>query len=137
MNRQRLLRRLIPLFVAFVTTGAFADWTKVGHGITDFDLYADPSTTDKEGDVVRMSDLLDLKWPRVVSGISYLSIKTRHEYNCKDQKARILAFSWYPKNMGNGVPVHTDDEAFEWEAVPANTTSDILWNVACKGTAAR
>ncbi len=123
--------QVLLVILAVVSGTASAEWMKVGKGNSDFTLYSDPSTIDKEADLVRMSDLADFKLPRLAGGLSYFSIKTRHEYNCKDHKARILSFAWYSKNMGNGVAVHTDDEPFEWEPVQANTPSEALWKVVC------
>ena len=125
--------QVLLVVLAVVSATASADWTKVGTGNSDFTLYSDPSTIDREADLVRMSDLADFKLPRLAGGLSYFSIKTRHEYKCKERKARILSFTWYSKNMGNGVAVHTDDEPFEWESVQANTTSEALWKIVCGG----
>lgn len=132
-HRKTFAFAFVVLALAVLSGTASAEWTGVGKGNSSFNLYADPSTIDREADLVRMSDLADFKLPRVAGGLNYLSIKSRHEYNCRDRKSRILSFTWYSKNMGNGVAVHTDDEPFEWESVQANTTSEALWKLACGG----
>jgi hypothetical protein len=128
-----MIKLLVVLLAAVASTSVFAEWIKVGRGNADFFLYADPMTIHQDGNSVKMLAMTDFKVTHVAGGLSFLSIKSQREFDCKDRKARILSFAWYPKNMGNGVAVHTDDEAFEWESVRADTTIEALWKIACSG----
>jgi len=128
---KRFFKVTLTTLLVLASSEVFAEWVKVGGGNPNSDLYVDSSTIRKNGNMVKMWDMTDFKSTRVGGGLSYLSIKTQHEFDCKDQKARILSFTWYSKNKGNGAAAHTDNQAFEWETIPAETARAALWKVAC------
>jgi len=99
-------KAILMMLLAGVSSSAAAEWIAVGSGEPST-LYADPSTIRKAGDRVQMLDLLDFKTAQVTEGYRYMSSKTLSEYDCKEERTRILYFTLHSENMGRGEAVFT------------------------------
>ena len=66
------------------------------------------------------------------TGASYLSSKAQDEYDCKDEKNRILAFTWFDGKMGSGKVVYSDSNVRdEWSPIQPGSIGETLWKIAC------
>ena len=112
--------------------GAIADWIKVAELETG-SIYADPDSIRRDGDLVKMGTLYDLKVPisSKTNGKRYVSQKLQGEYDCREEQWRILYFSWHSRNMGGGEMVEYLADAYKWEPVPAGSGVEILRHFAC------
>ena len=131
-------KALLMLILAAVSCSAMAEWVRVGSNETaNLIIYADPDTIHRTGDIVRMLSLLDYSVSQRSAGstafpaASYLSVKSNHEYDCKKNLQRILAYYWYSQNMGNGTVVLSDETVDDWYTVNPHSTKEILLNSAC------
>ncbi|MBI5625752.1 MAG: hypothetical protein HY935_00885 [Nitrosomonadales bacterium] len=122
---------LLMLLLAFVSSGALAEWVKVG-GNGDNTLYADPASIIKSSNMVKMRTLHDYKVAVKVAGAVYLSSEVQEEYDCKGNHSRTLFFSFHSRNMGKGKKVYSDTELHAWEPVRLGSVREILWKFACK-----
>lgn len=107
-----------------------AEWTKV-EGNEYVTFYVDPATISKAGDKAIMLTLVDFKTANRNGGNPYMSTKTQHEYDCTENKWRLLDFSYHSGNMGEGELVHTDAEPGHWEPVKPGSGTQIRWKIAC------
>ena len=110
---------------------AFGEWVKV----TESDrvsVYMDRATFRRDGDVLKVSLLYDLKAAPNRTAEQYLSIKTLREYDCAEQKDRSPATYWYSEHMGRGEVVMSSGFAQEWSKVVPGSIGHDIWNVACK-----
>ena len=130
------MKVLIALALTIVSGSAIAKWEEV----TSNDLatfYAEPSSIRRNGAMVKMWGLMDLNKPEIPRppgvGKAFLSSKTQHEYDCKEERARILGFTRFDGNMGNGSAVESVyGVAGEWEPVMPESILEDLWKIACK-----
>lgn len=107
-----------------------AEWIKVeGNGYVTF--YVDPATISKAGNKAVMLTLVDFKTANKNGGSPYMSTKTQHEYDCTENKWRLLNFSYHSGNMGGGELVHTYAEPGQWEPVKPGSGTQIRWKIAC------
>jgi hypothetical protein len=128
----RMREAILMLLLAIASSSAVADWVEVSHDETSV-TYADPATIGRAGDVVKMWTLLDFKAPQARPyATPYISQKTLHEYDCKEQRARIVQFLRYSENMGGGEVVPTDSAPEEWKPVVTGSIVEKLRGVACK-----
>ena len=74
-----------------------AEWTRVGESDKKggYTAYADLASILRVGDRAKMWALFDYKIVQKVSGVDFLSEKIRREFECKEKKMRILAFSLF------------------------------------------
>lgn len=124
-----LMRKVVlMLAMAISCSSVNAAWTKVtanDEAIT----YADVSTIHRIGDIAKMSDVIDIKKPRV--GEKYSSIKSFHEYDCKLQKSRVVDYSMYSGSMGGGKIVDSNSRTHDWLPTKFGGATAALWKVAC------
>ena len=123
-------RLLMGLMLLVTATAASAEWT-VASGDDDVIQYVDKGSIRRNGNLVKMLDLIDFKTVQTVSGDSYLSDKAQSEYDCKEEKVRTLALIFFSGQMGNGKVVYSDSDTMKWIPVPPGSFGATLWKIAC------
>jgi len=111
---------------------AYAEWVAVGGndqiGMT---TYADPGTIRRKGNLVKMWQLNDFKTVQTVEGTSFLSTKKQREFNCAEERTRILAATQFSGNMGTGEVVWRNANEQKWEPVVPESIGQTLWEFTC------
>ena len=123
---------LLTLMLTLLSTSAMAEWTWVvedaGIGIT---VYVDRTSISKAGNMVKMLSLVDFKAVQGKAKYKFLSQKEQGEYDCKDEKIRILTISRSSKNLGAGEAVLSDSVPSKWVPVAPRSANEVLWEIAC------
>lgn len=128
------MKNLLMLLLAAMSTGAMAEWVRVGSNI-DTTMYADLSTIRRSGDTAKLWSLDDYKSPESVKGIPpYLSRKSQTEFDCKEERSRTLYFSVHSENMSAGNSIYAGEGFMKWRPVSPGSADEILWEVACGKT---
>jgi len=60
-----------------------------------------------------------------------MSIKRQEEYDCKEEKKRLLYLVFHSENMGKGDIVFTIDTPSKWTPIVPASISQFLGGVAC------
>jgi hypothetical protein len=126
-------KAFLMMLLAVVSSSALAEWVVVGVHDTST-LYADRASIHGAGNRVKMWALLDFKTAQQDSANprnGYLSEIARFEYNCKEQRARTLYYSWHSRHMGRGKVVSSDSDPSKWEPVLPGSEDEILREFAC------
>jgi hypothetical protein len=73
-------------------------------GETDYGMtvHVDPDTIRHEGDLVKMWELFDHKTTQTNEVGLFLSRKDQSEYNCTEERYRVLTFTQFSGNMESG-----------------------------------
>ena len=109
------MRKVILMMLLAMSSSATAEWVAVG-GNEVSNTYVDPVTVFKTGDKVKMWHLVDFNTVQVkATGKRYMSEKLQYEYDCKEERARMLNFLSHSGNMGGGVMVEGDWHPQKWE----------------------
>ncbi|OIR17698.1 hypothetical protein GALL_19200 [mine drainage metagenome] len=122
------LRLVGLLLLLMMSNHAIAGWTQISENENNI-AYADASTIIKTGSKVKMWDVLNLK---NTTNENYASLKSLQEYDCKENKSRILSYSTYSEKMGSGNVVKSSTSAHEWLPVKHGGTTEKLWKTACE-----
>jgi hypothetical protein len=113
----------------------YAEWVDVGgkveKGLTVYTVYVDPTTIRRNGDVVTLWALFDFKTIQSIVGGPWLSSKTQRQFDCVEERVRLLGFMTFTGNMGSGEPVYSNSEESKWEPVAPDGIDRKLWEVAC------
>lgn len=123
-------KSILMLLLLALSSGAAAEWTRVGRNRIGI-VYADPTTISRAGNLVTMWDLADYTEARTVSGKPHLSMRTQYEYDCEEQKSRLLEVSAYSGNMARGEAVFKDTNPRDWRPNPPDSGIATLWKFAC------
>jgi hypothetical protein len=122
---------LITLLV-LSSAPAYAEWELVsGDDEAGLTVYVDRDTIRRKGNLVKMWQLYDYKTVQTVAGDSLLSIQRQNEYDCTEERTRMLAFTWFSSNMGKGRVVYKTADEQQWEPVVPRSINRALWKVAC------
>lgn len=125
------MKRLLLGLMLLAATAASAEWTDVG-GNDQFIQYVDRDTIRRNGNFVKMWDLVDFNSVQTSSGgKSYLSSKTQLQYDCKEERSQMLAFLWFDGKMGNGKVVVSGSDPDKWSPISPRSASEALWKIAC------
>ena len=124
-------RLLMGLMLLMTATAASAEWILVGDN-DEFIQYVDRTTIRRNGNLVKIWGLRDFKTvQKAADGQSYLSSKTQEEYDCKEEKVRMLAFTVYDGKMGNGKVVESVYDATRWIPIAPESIGEAKWKKAC------
>jgi len=127
------MKRLLLFALLALSSGpVYAEWVAVGGneeaGVT---VYADPGTIRRNGKLVTLWHLNDFKTLQIAQGNSYLSVKAQHQYDCTENRERILALTKFSGNMGSGKVVYKDSHERKWKPVETGSVSHDLGKLAC------
>ena len=126
-----MCKAILMLFLAIVNSSAAAQWVEVGRSETAT-IYADPATIPKADNMAKMWILSDFQAAQARPyGAPYISQKTQREFDCKEERTRIVYFLRYSENMGAGEVVHSQSDPGAWEPVLPDSTNGVLWKLAC------
>ncbi len=127
--------KLILIAVLMLTaTSAWAYWIPIGNALPNggYVIYVDPSTIRRSGNMVKMWNLLDYKTAQVIAKSGrHLSQMAQAEYDCKEERVRVLYFSLHSEQMANGEIVYFDNKPGEWSPIPPSTINAEFWKIAC------
>jgi len=127
------MKRLILITLLVLNSGpVYAEWVLTsGNDDAGLTVYVDPDTIRRKGNLVKMWQLYDYKTIQTVAGDSLLSIKRYNEYDCTEERTRMLAYTWFSGNMGSGKVVYSTPDKQQWEPVIPRSINRTLWKVAC------
>ena len=127
------MTRLFLITLLLLSSGpVYAEWVLTsGNDDAGLTVYVDPDTIRRKGNLVKMWQLYDYKTVQTVAGDSLLSIKRYNEYDCTEERTRMLAYTWFSGNMGSGKVVYSTPDEQQWEPVIPPSINRTLWNVAC------
>ena len=132
---QTYILRFGLLLILLILTGqpAYAEWVLVsGDDEAGLKVYVDPATLRRNGNLAKMWDLFDYKTLQIVAGDSLMSMKRFNEYDCTEERTRMLGYTWFSGNKGNGNVVYSTMEQLPWEPVVPRTINGTLLKVACE-----
>lgn len=122
---------VLAILLAGAGGSAAAEWVGVGRNESNV-LYADPATIRRDGDLVKMWNLVDLRIARTdLGGTNYFSQKAEFEYDCNDRQVRLLSYSWHTGKMGGGQTGESNSVPDDWEPILPESGMEFLWRVAC------
>jgi hypothetical protein len=122
---------LITLLV-LSSSPACAEWVKVSNsdeaGKT---VYVDPATIRRNSNLVTMWQFYDYETVQTVGGIRFLTAKEQWEFDCAEERSRVLALKEFSGNMGSGTVVYTNSQVGNWVSVMPGSMGQAVWKVAC------
>jgi hypothetical protein len=127
------MKRLLLFILLVLNSGpAYAEWVKVrdgdGAGKT---VYVDPTTIRRNSNLVKMWQFYDYKSVQTVGGVRFLSAKEQWEFDCVEERSRVVALKEFSGNMGSGTVVYTNSQVGKWIPVMPGSIGQTVWKVAC------
>jgi surface-adhesin protein E len=124
----------LPLIILLLLSSApaYAEWVKVSDGDeAEKTVYVDPATIRRNSNLVKMRQFYDYKTVQTVGGIRFLTAEEQWEFDCAEERSRVLALKEFSGNMRSGTVVYSNTEVGKWQPVAPGTLGHKLWTVAC------
>ena len=121
---------LLTLLASLLVTGsAWAEWEKAA-ATDSADFYIDPATIRVDGNLRRIWEVIDYT-KKVKDG--HLSTRMRVEYDCKQERFRVMSISQHSGAMasGNNIYSYTWDPPRKWDDIPPNSYYEIVLKIVC------
>jgi hypothetical protein len=127
-----MIRLLLFTLLVLSSEPAYAEWMKIGDGDeAGKTVYVDPATIRRNSNLVKMWQFYDYKTVQTVGGIRFLSAKEQWEFDCAEERSRVLALKEFSGNMGSGTMVDTNSQVGKWIPVMPGSIGHTVWTVAC------
>jgi hypothetical protein len=126
---------LISLLVLSVGP-VYSEWVSVGgkveEGLTEYTVYVEPDTIRRNGDVVKLWALMDFYAMQTEPSPPYLSVQSQREFDCAEERVRLLVLTAFSGNMGSGKVVFSySDSDDQGISVEPGSVAQSLWKVVC------
>lgn len=122
------MRGLVGLMLLLCASSSWAEWVYIARwesGVT----YYDPTTIRLRGNMRRAWLLLDRD---AVGPSGELSQMDLFEYDCTEERVRLLAARFYANHMGNGSTVEEMPESLNWVYIAPRTPGEAVLKLLCK-----
>ena len=123
-------------FLVLSTVPAYAEWVVVEKdyllpGLQT--VYVDPDTIRREGNLVTLWQLIDFKWGQGNGrgAHRFSSTETHKQFDCAEQRLRLLAFTEFSRHMGTGITANGYVDTGNWLPVEPESINQALWEMAC------
>ena len=126
---------LLVALLALSSGSAFAEWVAADQryqspGLRT--LYLDPTTIQRDGNLVTIATLMDWKWMQGNrSPTRFYSTKIKKQFDCAEKHVRILALTDYYGHMGTGRSAPGFGGEGDWTSIEPDSLDQALENVAC------
>jgi len=128
------MKRLIFFALMMVCSVSWAKW-ELSSSDEDQMIFYDKSTIRKNGVMSRMWVMLNYsKVQTDSSGNSWMSTKSLHAHNCRDETVAIISAVQYSGSMGKENVVSNStwqERELEWMPIIPGSTGRTLWKIAC------
>jgi hypothetical protein len=121
------MKKLFLVCLMMLAGSAWAEWV-IYTWNDEATFYYDPATIRKEGNMRRAWELTDLR-KRGRSG--EMSRRIRMEYDCKQERNRLLSISGLSEPMAGGKVLSTEGEEAQWDAIAPGTVAEIMLEIVC------
>jgi hypothetical protein len=127
-----MVRWLVVMITTVLSYGtASAEWVRTG-GTHKYDGYVDMATIGQTDKNVTLWTLRDFTVTRQVARGPYRSVKTKKQYDCRNNRSRLLFSKYYAEQMGRGRLVYQGKGTKQWAKVAPGGDGEAEWKVACR-----
>lgn len=119
---------ILACLLATSAASAFAEWTKVTES-DEANFYIDLSTLRQDGSFRKVWTVQDSK---SLKELSVKSLRMYYEYDCKEERVKILAISTHSESMLGGEILFTGGaDPSGWRAIPPATALETMLKTVC------
>lgn len=119
--------RILLCLLALAAAPVWASWIWVG-ATDNATYYLDSVTIRKDGNFRTVWEVQDLK-QRNKQGV--MSNRSLFEYDCKNERSRLLSFASHSEPMATGKVLFSDDEPAKWSNSEPGTVTEVILTFLC------
>lgn len=130
------MKQLVFIALLMLSGGpASAEWIFVTTSENNYTTYIDPETIHRKGNRVNVWTITDLKLAKhspVQGQGDFLSTRSLQQFDCEEERTRLLQFTAFSGNMGKGTVVTDFTKEGSWDYLPPNSVGRHVMELACK-----
>lgn len=126
------MRKSIWIVLVVVARNAFAgDWTPVSSD--DYmATYVDMESVRKTGNTSKIWVMYDYrKIQNFTDSINYQSAGVQQEYDCENERSRILSYVFYSGQLRSGNVTYSYQKNGDWRPLVPDSVSHSVYRIAC------
>ena len=127
--------KYLLVLVMLVASPAWAGWEHVVQSGNGDRFLINYQTIRKDGNKVKFWQLVNFQTPQALGEVKYLSIRSRQEYDCKQEQKRVLAVSAFGNWNADGQVVIKEEETGKWQEIAPETVAWEIMKKVCKAPA--
>ena len=122
------MKKLLAMVLVLFSVNCFAEWIFVTSNKDDtVKIYVDLSTKKKVGGYIRVWSLTDTN----TSYKNVHSYKVLEEFDCSQDRTRVIQMSAYSGRMGGGSVINTSRGDGNWDYMRPGTIEEVLFKRIC------
>ena len=94
-------------------------------------IYVDSESISRNGDVVSVWVLDDLKTAQNRGLSTFLSTRAHEEHDCSKARFRLVAIERFAGNMGTGNSIYKKSGESHWVPIPRESMAQSVWKYVC------
>jgi hypothetical protein len=126
--------KYLLLLVMFVALPVSAEWKQVAEGTDGTMHFVDFGTFRRDGSTVRFWQLTNFSKPNKAFGRDVYSLRARVEFDCKQEREKLISVSLFSEFFANGEVITSEDTGTNWRDIPPDTVSSTVFQSICKKT---
>ena len=111
-------------------TAVSAEWLLID-GNEKAKVYVDSETITRDGELVRVWVMDDLRAAQTRGFRKYLSSRAQEEHDCLKGRFRLLALEYFSGNMGSGEALYKTSGESDWTPIPRGTLAQSVAKFVC------
>jgi hypothetical protein len=129
-----MIRVFFITFLMLSSEPTYAQWAAVGENVDLDTIYVDIETIRRRGELAEVWVMTDSKLAKrfLDTNTFYLSVRQLQQFNCDEERSRILNATWFSSNMGKGTMIDTLTKEGQWNPLPPGSVGRRLMEVICK-----
>jgi hypothetical protein len=134
------MQKIMPIkyllaLVMLVALPVSAEWKQVAEGADEAMLFVDFGTFRKDGSIVRFWQLTNFSKPKRAFGKDVFSLRARVEFDCKQEREKLISISLFSEFFAKGEVITSDDTGTNWSDIPPDTVASTVFQSVCKAPA--
>lgn len=94
-------------------------------------IYVDSESISRNGDMVSVWVLDDLKTAQNRGLSTFLSTRAQEEHDCSKKLFRLVAIERFAGNMGTGNSIYKKSGESHWAPIPRESLAQSVWKFVC------
>jgi hypothetical protein len=129
-----MIRVFFITFLMLSSEPTYAQWAAIGDNVDLDTIYVDIETIRRKGELAEVWVMTDSKLAKrfLDTNSFYLSVRQLQQFNCDEERSRILNATWFSSNMGKGTMIDTLTKEGQWNPLPPGSVGRRLMEVICK-----
>lgn len=107
-----------------------AEWSLVDRN-DKAKVYVDSESISRNGEVVRVWVLDDLKTAHTRGFSTFFSTVAQEEHDCSKERFRLVVMEQFAGNMGTGNSIYKKAGESHWAPIPRGTMAQSVWKFVC------